>query len=214
MFKDTIKKYYIHMIIILLLLVIIEGIVIFQNNKSEEKYEVFIKSKIVLSANETMENTSRIQNYLEKAKESSEISNRTLEQIAKWYDEMFNYAHDIKDIYFIYQKSNSMNYTTIDINYFSRRVNEIEDILEAEYKNGQTINDNTDINKYKEKFDKIFEFNSLFIETMVQKDAIAYEDGRYWVSKKFNNNELFVEDFFYWNIYNDFFKLLNSKEFM
>nr|WP_312579624.1 hypothetical protein [Sedimentibacter sp.] len=209
-----IEKYSIQILIIFILLVLIEGLIIFQNYKLEKEYKELISSKIVSIVIETMENTSRIQNYLDKAKENSEISNYTLEQIAKWYDEMFYYANDIQNIYNIYKKNDNKIYSSMDTHYFSRRMYEIEDILEIEYKNGKNVNNNTDINKYKEQFDKIYEFNSLFIDTMVRKDAVLYENEKYWPNEKINNNKLFLEDFFYWNLYNDFFELLNSKNFI
>lgn len=211
MINKTIKKYSIHILIIFLVLV--EGTIIFQNYKLEKEYKELINSKIVSTVIETMENTSRIQNYLEKAKENSEISNRTLEQIARWYDEMFNYANDIQNIYSIYKKTDNENYSSADTHYFSRRVYEIEDILEVEYKNGKNVNDSTDINKYQGQFAKIYEFNSLFIGTMVQKNALLYVNEKYWPDEK-NNDKFFLEDFFYWKLYNDFFELLNSQNFI
>ena len=43
----------------------------------------------------------------------------------------------------------------MDTNYFSRRVYEIESILEEKYEIGKNVNDSTDINKYKEEnYDK------------------------------------------------------------
>lgn len=219
MINKMIKKYSIHILIAFILLFIIEGAIILQNYKLEKKYKQFANSKIVSAVIDTLENSSLIQNYFEEAKASSEISNRTLEKIAKWYDEMFNYAYDVKHIYFIYKKTESWNYSLTNTHYYSQMVNEIEEILEAEYKNGKNVNDNTDVNKYKEQFDKIFEFNSLFIENMVQKDVFVYKDGRYWLKEKFYSNKIIsdkiiLEDYFYWNLYNDFFELLNSKNFI
>jgi len=191
---------------------LIEGAIIFKFYKLEKEHEEIINSKIISIVIETMENTSRIQNHLDKAKESSMILNKDLEQIAKWYNEMFNYARDVQNFYDIYKKTDKMNYSLMDTHYFSRRVYEIEDILEEEYKIGKNVNDSTDINKYNEQFDKIYEFNSLFIETMVQKEALLYVNEKYWPNEKLNNN-LLLKDNFYWNLYNDFFELLNNKMF-
>lgn len=212
MIKKMVKKYNIHILFILILIVLIEGTIIFHNFELENKHKELISSKIVSVVIETMENTSSIQNYLNKAKEDLEISNKTLEQIAEWYDEMFTYANDIHNIYNIYKKVDDDNYSLSDANYFTRMSHVIEDILEAEYNNDKNIYDNTDINKYKEQFDKIYEFNSQFIETMIQKNAVLYANEGYWPDKK-NNNEVFLEDFFYWDLYNDFFELLHVKEF-
>jgi hypothetical protein len=212
MSRKMIEKYSSHILIIFILIILIEGVIIFQNYKLEKEYKELINSKIISIVIETMENTSRIQNHLDKAKENSEISNKDLEQIAKWYNEMFNYARDVKNFHDIYKKTDKMNYSLMDTHYFSRRVYEIEDILEEEYKIGKNVNDSTDINKYNEQFDKIYEFNSLFIETMVQKEALLYVNEKYWPNEKLNNN-LLLKDNFYWNLYNDFFELLNNKMF-
>ncbi len=213
MLKKIIEKYSLHILIIFILMTLLEGAIIFQFYKQEKEYEKIINSKIISIVIETMENTSRIQDYLDRAKESSEISNKDLEQIAKWYNEMFNYASDVQNFYNIYKKTDNGNFSLADTNYFSRRVYEIESILEKEYRNGKNINDHTNINKYNEQFDKIYEFNSLFIETMVRKEAILYVNEKYWPDEKINN-KIFIKDFFYWNLFNDFFELLNSKNFI
>lgn len=212
MLRKMIEKYSSHILIIFMLIILIEGVIIFQNYKLDREYKELINSKIISIVIETMENTSRIQNHLDKVKESSEISNKDLEQIARWYNEMVNYASDVQDFYNIYEKTDKNNYSLMDTHYFSRRVYDIEDILEEEYKVGKNVNDSTNINKYNEQFDKIYEFNSLFIETMVQKEALLYVNEKYWPNEKLNNN-LLLKDNFYWNLYNDFFELLNNKMF-
>jgi hypothetical protein len=212
MLRKMIEKYSSHILIIFMVIILIEGVIIFRNYKLEKEYKELINSKIISIVIETMENTSRIQNYLDKAKENSEISNKDFEQIAKWYNEMVSYAGDVQNFYNIYEKTDKNNYSLMDTHYFSRRVYEIEDILEEEYKIGKNVNDSTNINKYNEQFDKIYEFNSLFIETMVQKEALLYVNEMYWPNEKLNKN-LLLKDNFYWNLYNDFFELLNNKMF-
>lgn len=49
--------------------------------------------------------------------------------------------------------------------------------------------------------------------TYRRNDALLYANDKYWINEKFNN-KLFLENFFYWDLYNDFFKLLNSKKFI
>ncbi len=122
-------------------------------------------------------------------------------------------GEDVRNIISIYRIYNNY-YTDFDYFNFYSISGDIKVILNDNVDNqsNKIINSEISLEKYKESFDKIHKFNSLFIKSLINNQVVEKNNNEYIFNSDFNKRNIYLENNYFIKVLEDFDELLKNEE--